>query len=316
MGWFLTKKKKSVKPVPKPSPKLSKPQAWDPVRTLRTIQICVGVTLVIGAGVGWYYAERALTAYANRLAQHAPIKPEQVQLANMPAWMSPKLQSEIQALAAGPITDDPLDRQALDSSLNAVRSCPWVSNVKRVQRTSAGTIRVVAEYRSPVAAVETQEGCRVVDADGILLPGLYEKEQGHHLGVPLITRVANPAPSEGTRWQGEDLKAGLALLQYLRGQNYFSEIRAFDVGDHDAKGRLRLSLLTRHGMVRWGLPIGEEQTIEPEPQVKRNSLALMQKQAGSIDANGKIVDVYGATINVSMPATNEPVAPVGYTLGR
>ena len=317
MGWFLTKKKKSApKPIARPVKSFSKPAPWDPTRTLLLIRLAVGMALIVGLGTGWVFGERALTQYADKLANHAAIPPEKVKLVNTPAWMSSKLQEEIRTLAASPVTDDPLDREGLNKSVSAVRASPWVAEVKRVQRTNTGELRVWAEYRSPVAAVETEDGCRVVDATGIVLPGVYDKEQGHHLGIPLITRVANPPPTEGTRWQGEDLKAGLVLLQYLRGQPYYSQIRAFDVGDHDAKGRLRLSLLTRHGMVRWGLPIGEEQTIEPDPSVKRESIAAMQKQAGAIDAGGKIVDVFGPTVNVSMPATDDPAPQAGYTLGR
>ena len=93
-------------------------------------------------------------------------------------------------------------------------------------------------------------------------------------------------------------RAGLRLAALIEGEPYADQVVAYDVSDRDALGRLRLRLLTEAGMVRWGLPPGDERGLEPDSETKRRWLSSVDRRRGSIDAGGRIVDVNGAAVYV------------------
>ena len=70
-------------------------------------------------------------------------------------------------------------------------------------------------------------------------------------------------------------------------------------------------------MIRWGLPPGDEQTIEPDASVKKQWLANVYKTyRGSVDAGGKVVDVYGAAVFVHPNRDAEIDQQAGFTWSR
>ena len=89
------------------------------------------------------------------------------------------------------------------------------------------------------------------------------------------------------------------------------------MSERDSQNRIRLVLKTRTGMVRWGLPPGQEQPIESDASVKKQWLATVCKTyRGQVDAGGKIVDVYGAGVFVHASAESELDQQAGYTWSR
>jgi len=183
----------------------------------------------------------------------------------------------------------------------ALAQDPWINRVRQVQRWADGRITVEADYRQPIALVATRDGYRLTDAIGVVLPGLYLEHQIDQLNLPVITGVLERTPATGQAWQSQDVAAGLSLVQTLADEPYADQIQRYDVSHRDARGRVRLVLHTATGMVRWGLPPGLEQSIEPTAQVKRSWLRHVAQTRGTIDAGGKVVDVYGARIAVYQP---------------
>lgn len=313
MGWFLTRKKKgrAAKSAPKRSSSSASPRAWNPQRTLAGIKV-VGVITGIGLAIMvWQRGDRALQAYVDD-SRAAPVTPEKVVLADAPIWMTPAVRHELAATVAEQVAAQPL-KNTLPAAVSALRKQPWVAGVERVYRRGDGVVEVYADYRQPLAIVEGKDGYHLVDAQGVSLPNLYTWEQAEMLGLPVIVGVATAPPATGERWPGEQVAAALSLVQLLSSEPYFEQIKAFNVADKDPRGRLRLTLHTEKGIVVWGLPPGQEQSVEQDSRIKLGWLRRINESRGSIDAGGKVVEIYGASIQLSQPGV-EP-APAGTASG-
>lgn len=329
MGWLLTKPK-SKPAVRRNSGAAIDPKPWNPARTLANIEAILAVALLAAIIAGWSFAERRLTQYVH-VRELPRIGGRQVELTNAPAWMSPGLRTEVQMSVAGVASGDPLDSASLERVVEALCKNPWVARVERVQRLPGGRLSVVADYREPIATVETPDGFHLVDIKGIHLPGLYREDQLAALGLPRIVGAHERAGEHGQPWPGEDVKAGLALIRVLRNEAYLGQITAFDVGDRYATPvdkkelvRIKLALKTRRGQVIWGSPPGKEIPLEPDTNVKKrrlNEIRSDRRSGGSIDAGGRNVWIDGAATfakdTVSQePLEQEPAVQVGYTWPR
>lgn len=326
MGWFLVKPSgskttKSGKGRSKSKRGKKKAGQWDPQKVLLMSKLSLGLVLIVAGGVGWYYAEKELVSY---VAEHraASSETENVQLVNAPAWMSEGLEMELRSLVAESLDENPLHGDSLQLAERRLGESAWVSSIDRVQRLPDGNVDVVASFREPIAVVEGQQGYHLVDIQGVRLPGIYLKHQVDQLRMPLITGAMSYPRKVGDVWPGEEVAAGLNLIELLSAQPYRDQIVAYDVSGRDALGRVRLMLRTQTGLVRWGLPPGQEQAIEPPAPEKLVRLARLYQERGAIDAGGKVVDLYRAEIYVhpagaaggTPPGTNRAtVTPTSYT---
>ncbi len=297
MGWFLASNKRKTRRRPSRRahyPVWKRPK-WDPKRTLRGLQWLGIAAVAIAIPLGWGHAERALIGYAT---SHAPamVSPQDVSLVDAPTWMSELLKQDLRQAVADWLSAAPGDSESLRATAAALAENPWVRRLERVQRGRGGRVYVIAEYREPVALVPDGHGYRLVDVQAVRLPGLFVEQQVDRLRLPVIERVAERPDGVGWIWPGEDLRAGLSLLQLLADQPYGDQIKAVDVGARDSRGRIRLILRTRYGLVRWGLPPGMEQTIEPSTQVKLERLTGVYQSCGAIDAGGQVVDLFGGEV--------------------
>lgn len=301
MGWILWGKNKSKagrKPRGRKSSRsVADPKPWNPQRTLLGLKCLLAVAAVVTLVVGWRPAERYLQVYVN-LNQAAAIADAPVVLVNAEPWMSDLLQSQLRQTVSRSVRL-PLDPTGLQRAAAELERDPWVRSLGSVRRMPDGSIEVACEFRRPVALVQSDHGFHPVDVDGVLLPGLYREGQVEAVGLPLIVGVATSPMEPGQPWPGESIVAGLNLVTALSREPYMAEITAFDVGRRDQRGRIRLTLLTRDGgEVRWGLPVGEDQPIEPGFDEKLQRLRKVHHERGKIDAGGQMVDIFGSTILV------------------
>lgn len=321
MGWFLTKNK----PAPRTRSRTRAGQRsveprWDPQRTLLGLKLVGAVALVVGLMVGWRYAEWGLRSYVSDLNEQRRDPQITVELVDAPAWMSPLLYRDLCQLAAAQIRPDPLNAQRLDWAREALAANPWVKAVQRIERLPADTVRVQAVYRQPAALVETPDGYHLVDREGVCLPGLYLKHQLRELALPVIVGASAMPQRPGQPWPGRDFQAGLDLALLLVQEPYLDQVQSIDVSYRDERNRIRLVLHTvGGGLVRWGLPVGDEHPIEPPSATKRAWLTGLYHQRGSIDAGGKVVDVFGPAVFVRQPlnpAIVETAQAVSYQTPR
>ena len=313
MGLFLRKKARKPKRARKARGSTASPRVWDGRRALFGLRVLLSVLTVVAAVFGWQWSERALADYVST-HRNATVTVESVTLASAPSWMSPMLHDELQSLVAKEVGDDPLSGFDLRRAGSALAADPWVARVGRIQRIPGGQLVVHADYRQPVALVQVGDGYHLVDSQGVRLPGLYLEHQLDRLNMPVLTGVDAAAPAAGQEWRGADLHGGLALVRLLAPEPYMNQIRAIDLGQRDSRGRARLVLWTRSGgMVRWGLPPGREQSIEPDAATKKQRLAELYRRRRQIDAGGRAVDIFGASVFIhqDFPIIGDQAAKIG-----
>jgi len=314
MGWFLNSNKKKKRATHRRY-QTQKVRSWDPQRTLKGLKYLSVAVLVVGFVLGWRYAERYLGVYAS-LRVGGAVNADDVVLLDAPLWMNPVLTEDIRRSVANQVEKNLLDYKGLERAVFVLSVNPWIERVWTVARSDRGRVRVSVQFREPVAVVEGRDGYHLVDARGVRLPGLYLQHQLDELELPVIVGVSAPPSQEGEAWPGKDLHAGLSLVRLLGGEPYLQQVHRIDVGHRDARGRVRLMLHTQRGLVRWGLPPGMERTIEPDAAIKKMWLADVYRQRGSIDAGGKIVDVYGAAVFIHQPTYDDQGVASSYTLSR
>ncbi len=297
MGWFLTRKKSKKRSSHRRTGD-TKPVRWDPQRTLFSLKVmgCTAIAAVIVISV--HKANRALIDYAS--AHRAALATmNRVELVDAPPWMAAATRNQIIHCVVDQLGIDPMDGRDLAFAAAALRDQPWVRRVHQVRRLTDGRVQIHADFREPIALVRSHDGYRLIDGAAICLPGLYRSDQASRLALPLVSGVQVPPPPPGHSWPGRDLRAGLRLIRLLAGEPYVDQIRRYDVSGRDRRGRVRLKLHTKHGMVRWGLPPGQEQTIEQSTATKIIRLRHVNSIRGSIDAGGNVVDLYGPQVAIN-----------------
>jgi hypothetical protein len=273
----------------------------------------IGWTITLAAlivGLDW------LRGYVEAHPAPAAIRTEWM---NLPDWLlrddTQWIRGEVEAAIA-----DVAQQSIFDGPLTAtlgehLARSPWVAGVERITKQGDGTIRIWASFREPFAFVDVKGRAYAVDAAGVRLPLEYGVDFVEDSGHSIVTGVAGPIADVGQPWEGEDLKAGLALAKFLReaanrGEAPFrSSIRAIDVSNYDRRvnrmaGRLRLKTIHPGAFVEWGLPPGEEGGVEATAVQKLLNLRSVYVQMGGQLPAGRI-DVRGVG-GVEFQATPEP----------
>ncbi|MAE65265.1 MAG: hypothetical protein CMJ18_13420 [Phycisphaeraceae bacterium] len=271
------------------------------------LRILIVAGTVLAIVVGCHFLERFLWRHAHE--RHGPVM--EVRLDRERTDLDRYAAQQIRRTVVHRISDVEASADLLPSILAALQDHPWVERVDSVRRTRHGIV-IDAEYRRPVAVVAHRDGYSRVDRVGVLLPGLFVASQIPDLGLPVISGVAAPHEGDGRPWPGRDLEGGLRVVDVIRDQPFADQVLEIDVSATDDRDRPRLALYTREGMIRWGLPPGEGRPIEPDTDTKLRRLAQVQRKWDSIDAGGKIVDIYGPAIFVRPWPDDGPGVQTGY----
>ena len=168
---------------------------------------------------------------------------------------------------------------------------PWVQTVERVSTAEPGVIVATCTYRRPIALVQQHEYFFMVDEYGIRLPGQY----GYQPGWPLIQGVELGLPEAGQVWPGDDIAAGVRLVQLLLSEPYRQQIVAVLL--HNYRGRrdpvkCHVELVTDRNASRilWGSAPGEELEENTAAQ-KLRILSGNYREHGRIDAYHPKIDI-------------------------
>jgi hypothetical protein len=134
------------------------------------------------------------------------------------------------------------------------------------------------------------------------------------VNIRVIEGVAAAAPnSNGQKWAGEDLAAGLDLAKYLFGRPCTEEIYRVNVANFKGRRNPRdaqITLLTRYNSeIRWGEPIRMNFHAEVSPEEKMNRLAAICDRFGRVDGRHSWIDI--RLDKVMCPKEESPVATAG-----
>ena len=296
--------------MPKRPKALKVKKSVDPERARRrrmlVAHLLLAALLLGGAGAGYFYADRYVEQRVAFTAQ-----PLLVVVKNRPPWMNDFLVEQI-ALIARPIGGhSAFDHKMLVDIADTLGRNPWVRKVHSVRRAytraPGDTLELDCEYRAPVALVKYGAFYWLVDETGVRLSDRFTEADLHniqfspdgHTVIRVIEGVHYAVPHfAGERWSGEDLAAGLKMLNYLFDKPYAEEILRVNVanvgGRVDAK-EPQIVLLTKYGtQIWWGRPPNDNDVdafIEVPTARKLNYLRYTFEQFGRVDANEKWLDL-------------------------
>jgi hypothetical protein len=263
----------------------------------------LSVIVVVAAGVvcGAVFGLKHLESYVSGLPLFTSSEVS-VAMYDQPTWMSESLATQILTESFQPIKDDlvELHRQGQDQKLpevlnNQLARNPWVSKVHWVRRSFGGKFMINADFREPAALVQLENGCYLIDNEGVLLPGKYKYELLADCGLIEIHGCRGEAPAAGEKWNSADLTAGLALTKMLEAAPFKHQVKAVDVtnykGRSDPNSSWLLVVTDRRTVVRWGRPIGQEQGLETTAHEKLSLLTGAFVKFKHIDCNRSFIDV-------------------------
>ena len=245
---------------------------------LRRTWVLIGwAGTIVAAAWGMNYLEQ----YVQAARPNVPCRLEWIDLPN---WLSAPDNAWVlyqigQAIDARP-DDDVYDPELCRRVGQSLAGSPWVERVERVTKQPDGTVRVQAAFREPLAFVESRGRAYLVDGTGVRLPLEYSPDFLGPSDLFVVVGVSGPIPDIGQAWSGKDpqqpavdLAAGLKLVRFLhdaavQGRLPFRAwLRKIDVANFDGRdnkfdGRLRIRTIHPNCYIDWGLPPGEEATVD------------------------------------------------------
>lgn len=187
--------------------------------------------------------------------------------------------------------DDWLEAGLCERLANRAGSVGWVRRVRAVRRRPDGRFEVRCEYRLPMAMVQSRGGFHLVDRQGVRLPGEYS----YDARWMCVHGVSAAPPRPGEVWMGDDLRAGLDLIELVGRRAYGVQIEGVIVDN--AQGRvdprashLELATDRPRGRIRWGSAPGRE-IEENSVAQKLGILDANFRMTGRIDADHLVIDV-------------------------
>lgn len=184
-------------------------------------------------------------------------------------------------------TDDHLCRDLAER----LEASAWVSLVNFARRTGDARIEVSAEYREPAALIQLGDEFRLVDFEGVRLPGTYL----YNPAWKIIQGLSEPPPEPGQVWTGDDLIAGLDVLGVLANEPFSDQVTAVLVDNFGGRrdrhaSCIELSTDRAGGRIHWGSAPGME-IAENRVDQKLAILRANFQQTGRVDAGHPIIDI-------------------------
>jgi hypothetical protein len=178
-------------------------------RAIRRL-VAVILTLAIVAGLVWGVSR--LGDEARRgigIRDRYSVRFAEIECEPPPGFDRPTFLSEVRYVSNFPELFQSLDPNLTAKLTAAFTAHPWVAGVESVFVESNGTVRVKLKFRTPVLAVRTVGGTRIVDGAGVLLPMAADPD-----GLPeLLTSVPTPTTSTGQVWTDEIVKRAVELTE-------------------------------------------------------------------------------------------------------
>ena len=212
-------------------------------------------------------------------------------LVDLPPELADLTEQDLYAGVADLLEREWTDDQLCRDMAARLAEAGWVAEVHFVRRTAEARFEASCAYRLPYAMVQQEDEFLLVDEAGVRLPGVYRYDPAWQL----VQGVAHPAPAPGTRWDGEDLQAGLAVIRALEPEPFAGQVTAVLVGNFGGRadprsGHLELATDRAGGRIRWGSAPGQEL----EENLTGQKLAILRenhRRTGRVDAGHPVIDI-------------------------
>ncbi|GJM19367.1 MAG: hypothetical protein DHS20C14_15800 [Phycisphaeraceae bacterium] len=277
----------------------SKAKAADPERRRRIMLVSVTVLggLALTAG-GWVGLDR-LDAHAAELATFPSVEVtfawpaiDGAAAGDESTWMPNSERERLTRIALDAARGGSgLDHHALREVSRALHATGWYAELPVVRRQGDGNLRVTGTWRLPAAVVRTGSLERLVSWEGVALPLEYGAGKS---GVHYLAFASTPPPAvSGVAWEGEDVRAGLALLDLLDDHaDLIPQIVGIDL-DHGGP----LTIITDEGgKIIWGTAPGVFRPGEQSSEIKISRIGGMLDKTGRIDGGLAAMDIRGSYV--------------------
>lgn len=207
---------------------------------------------------------------------------DQLQVNPPHRWVPSTLLEEVLEQSALPPAVSLLDADVARDVAVAFEAHPWVRRVESARVTNEPGMRIVMEYRTPVAFVSTTQGYYPIDQEAVLLPPIdFSLSDTDRL--PVIRNIQSlPTAGAGRRWEDVVVLSAARLASVLAPDQdmnrYWRQFGLTAIVAPEAAGttvstdQLTFELETEGGSrIVWGRPPGADQ-LEPTVEQKLGRL--------------------------------------------
>ncbi len=205
-----------------------------------------------------------------------------------PPWMNDHFADDIKRIATLNDQYGMYEKNLTQKIADIYGGVVLVKNVDSVKRVFPNKLAIKLVLRKPIALVKSRNTTYLVDYEGVLLPKEYYTLKNVEYDSPYI-QSNKPArlPLYGSEWHDKGIKAGIALVKFLRANNIHNlfKIVAVDVSNvckRRSAGKSDIILWTENNtQIRWGCsPLCNEQN-ELSDEEKLQSLLSIAKTEGT-----------------------------------
>jgi hypothetical protein len=211
----------------------------------------------------------------------------------VPGWVSEEIKNRIYASATAEANNSTNDDEKIAASAqqNIAHLVPWLADTK--VQTTHKSILISGRWRKPMLLVTADKNKFYIDAEQVVL------DYFPIANVPVINitglEISKIPPTPGKVWQGDDLTAGMAVLNRLARMDtavtpdkpLLHHIDRIDVGNFEGRKNKRephISLYTKDGtQIIWGAELGTWQRhLESPDDDKLAKLYTYYQQYGTL----------------------------------
>ncbi len=270
--------------------------SWFGPSLIMILKVLAVVCVLCGIVIGLMYLEKYVKGTI-----HAQQGAGELELADVPLWVSDQLKEKVYAIATAKGSNLGLDDDTASSvRRNIEELIPWLDEVKVL--TPHNILRVEAQWRKPIALVKSGLIKFYVDADQVVLDYIEMPDLPivEIKGLPLVTKI----PPLGEVWQRDDLAAAVIILDRLdqrdksliSGKPLLYEIDRIDVSNFNGRQNSRHAHIILYSKdnteIIWGAEVGKWQRhLESTDQEKLAKLYGYYEDYGTLSGGAKYINL-------------------------
>jgi hypothetical protein len=226
-------------------------------------------------------------------------------------WQESLLRDARAAVGTRP---NPMDASVLASLRESLGGSGWFETTPTVRREGAASIVVQGQWRTPAAVVRFTRSPGAasellwLSTSGLPMPKVAEPGRAR---PKVLENPASGPPMDlngrvnfGTRWAGDDITAGLELLDLVAQQPWAMQVAGVDLAEFASRGSLTMT--TIHGTsVVWGGPPSKPRLGEASTKDKLRHVATLFSDTKRIDGGHPRVYVDSVFLMFDRSATAE-----------
>ena len=233
-----------------------------------------------------------------------------LELADVPIWVSDELKEKVRAAATVNVGDVPGEDIVPFVQRNVEHLIAWLDDVK--VRAIQNVLRVEGRWRKPIGILKFGQLEFYVDAEQVVLDfvPLPELPIVEIKGLPPVTKI----PPPGEVWQREDMAAAVMILDRLDHMDktltpdkpLLSEIDHIDVSNFNGRQNSRDAHIILYSkddsQIIWGAELNKwQQNLESTDEEKLAKLYGYYKDYGTLSGRAKFINLRDPRDKIPLP---------------